>query len=325
MYEAFVWSTPTSSIFFRGPAMPACRSAGKGAELTRRGIGAMSGSVTRQAIIQAMDYVRARAHYTPHIGMVLGSGLNAVAERITEPDVIPYSDIPHFPRPAVAGHVGRLLLGRMGNAQVMAMQGRSHYYEGYSVAETTLPIRVMQLFGIQTLIVTNAAGGIRPGLRAGDLMAIVDHLNLVGIAGHSPLRGPNDETLGPRFPDMTRAYDAELLDLLRAEARAQGIPLHEGIYVMVAGPSFETPAEIRFLRAIGADAVGMSTVPEVVVARHGGMRVLGISLISNVAKVTFTSANDVQAGASHEEVLDAGSRTFPILAALLEGLLRRLA
>jgi len=285
----------------------------------------MSGAATRQATIQAVDYIRARSRYAPRIGMVLGSGLNAVAERVEEPDIIPYGDIPHFPRPAVAGHMGRLLLGRMGQAQVMVMQGRSHYYEGYSAAEVAFPIRMMQLYGVQILIVTNAAGGIRRGMRAGDLMAIVDHINLVGLAGHSPLRGQNDDSLGPRFPDMSRAYDSELLDLLRAEAQAQGFSIQEGVYVMVAGPSFETPAEIRFLRAIGADAVGMSTVPEVIVARHGGLRVLGISLISNVTKDAFATVAEEPATASHQEVLDAGSRTFPVLAQLLEGLLRRLA
>ncbi len=285
----------------------------------------MSGTVTGQATIRAVDYIRTHTRYAPRIGIVLGSGLSAVAERILEPDVIPYGEIPHFPHPSVAGHMGRLLLGRMGNRQVMVMQGRSHYYEGYSPAEITFPIRVMQLAGVRTLIVTNAAGGIRPGLKVGDLMAIVDHLNLVGLAGHSPLRGPNDEALGPRFPDMTRAYDPELLDLLRLEAQAQNIPLQTGVYVMVAGPSFETPAEIRFLRAIGADAVGMSTVPEVIVARHGGLRVLGISVISNIAKDAFASAEEEQGMASHQEVLDTGSRTFPVLAQLLEGLLNRLA
>ena len=284
----------------------------------------MSGTVTRQAIMEAADYVRARTRYAPRIGIVLGSGLNAIADRIAEPDIIDYTSIPHFPHPTVAGHMGRLLIGRMADAQVMALQGRVHYYEGHSLAEITLPIRVMQRMGVQTLIVTNAAGGIRRDLKVGDLMAIVDHINLVGLAGHSPLWGPNDETLGPRFLDMTRAYDPELLALLRAEARARNVPLQTGVYVMVAGPSFETPAEIRYLRTIGADAVGMSTVPEVIVARHSGLKVMGISVISNVAKDAVPSVKE-QTMASHEEVLDAGNRIFPVLAQLLEGLFQRLA
>jgi len=284
----------------------------------------MSGAMTRQAMIGAADYVRAHTRYTPRIGIVLGSGLNAVAERVAEPDIIPYAEIPLFPKPTVAGHMGRLLLGRMGNAQVMAMQGRAHYYEGYSLAEVTLPIRVMQLMGVQVLIVTNAAGGIRRDLKAGDLMAIIDHISLVGLAGHNPLWGPNDDALGPRFPDMSGAYDPELLDLLHTEAQVRNIALQTGVYVMVAGPSFETPAEIRFLRAIGADAVGMSTVPEVIVARHGGMRVLGISVISNIANDVSTRAGAGQA-ASHEEVLDTGAQALPALARLLEGLMQHLA
>ncbi|MCD6519424.1 MAG: purine-nucleoside phosphorylase, partial [Anaerolineae bacterium] len=235
---------------------------------------------------------------------------------------IPYTQIPHFPRSTVEGHSGRLVLGWLGGMQVLMMQGRAHYYEGYSLAQITLPIRAMQMMGIDILIVTNAAGGLRKDFQPGDLMAIVDHLNLVGMAGHNPLRGPNDERFGPRFPDMSRAYDPELLDLLRAEAKEQNIPLREGIYAMVAGPSFETPAEVRFLRSIGADAVGMSTVPEVIVARHGGMRVLGISLISNIAQDSLHPTGE---GPSHKEVLQAGRRAVPRLASLLEGFLRRLS
>ena len=285
-------------------------------------MGAMAKHVTRQMVVESADHIRAHTSYIPRVGLILGSGLSAVADRVVEPDVIPYEEIPHFPGATVPGHAGRLLLGSLSGMAALIMQGRTHYYEGYSLAEITLPTRVMQLMGVDTLIVTNAAGGIRPGLRAGQLMAITDHINFVGMAGHSPLRGPNDERFGPRFPDMSCAYDPGLLDLLRAEARERGVPLQEGVYAMLAGPSFETPAEVRFLRAIGADAVGMSTVPEVVVARQGGMRVLGVSLISNVAHDSLDSLADK---ASHEEVLRAGQRAVPVLATLLEGVLLRLS
>jgi purine-nucleoside phosphorylase len=281
----------------------------------------MTEHVTHAALLQAAATVRACTRYNPSVGLVLGSGLNPLAERLVEPDIIPYGEIPHFPRSTVPGHSGRLLLGRLGGKVVMVMQGRAHFYEGYSTGEITLPIRVMQLMGVSTLIVTNAAGGIKSSLKAGDLMAITDHINLVGLAGHNPLRGPNDDSLGVRFPSMWRAYDPALLDLLRAEAREQGIALQEGIYAMVAGPSFETPAEIRFLRTIGADAVGMSTVPEVIVARHGGLSVLGVSLISNVALDSLAIA---QEETSHEQVLEAGRQAAPALAKLVEGVLARL-
>ena len=282
----------------------------------------MAEHVTHQMVVEAAEYIRARTCRVPRVGLILGSGLSAVAQRIPDPDIIPYGEIPHFPSSTVAGHSGRLLLGPFGGVEVLVMQGRVHYYEGYSLAETTLPIRVMRLLGLDTLIVTNAAGGLRLGLRVGDLMAITDHINFVGMAGHNPLCGPNDERFGPRFLDMSRVYDSNLLEALCAEARNRGIPLQEGVYVMLAGPNFETPAEVRFLRAIGADAVGMSTVPEVIVAHHGGMRVLGVSLISNVA---HDSLEGRVKEASHEEVLEAGRRAGPVLAELLEGVLQRLS
>lgn len=277
--------------------------------------------VTREALHEALTTIRARTRYAPRVGLVLGSGFGLVAERVSDPDVIPYNEIPHFPRSTVAGHAGRLVIGQLASRPVMVMQGRAHYYEGYSLAQVVAPIRVMQLMGVQTLIVTNAAGGLRPDLQPGCLMAIIDHINLPGLGGHNPLRGPNDESFGPRFPSMAPAYDPGLLALLRAEARARQIPLREGVYVMVAGPSFETPAEVRFLRSIGADAVGMSTAPEVIVARHGGMRVLGISLISNMAIDSIEAAYQET---SHEQVLDTGQQAAPTLAALLEGVIGRL-
>lgn len=258
----------------------------------------------------------------PRVGLILGSGLDSVTGRLLDPDVLPYQEIPRFPRSTVVGHAGQLWLGSLAGVQAMVMQGRVHYYEGYSANEIAFPVRVMRVMGVDTLLVTNAAGGIRPGLIVGDLMAITDHINLVGLAAHNPLRGPNDDSFGPRFPDMSQAYDPQLLRLARAEAELQGIALQEGVYVMVAGPSYETPAEVRFLRAIGADAVGMSTIPEVIAARHAGMRVLGVSVISNLA---IDSVPAAQPEGLHDQVLEVGQRVAPVLGALLEGVVRRLS
>jgi purine-nucleoside phosphorylase len=209
-------------------------------------------------------------------------------------------------------------LGRLEGQPVIVMQGRAHFYEGHSMSRLGLPVRVMQRLGIEILIVTNAAGAVHPDYTPGELMLITDHLNLVGMAGQSPLRGPNLDTFGPRFPDMGQAYDRALLDLARQEARQLGLVLHEGVYACLAGPSFETPADLRFLRAAGVDAVGMSTVPEVTVARHGGTRVLGISGISNKANLDGATAT------THEEVLEAGEVLGPRLGGLLRGVVRRL-
>ena len=282
----------------------------------------MTGNGTREKAVEAAEMVRARTRYRPQVGLILGSGLGPLAERVLVPDIIPYEDIPYFPRSTVAGHSGRLVLGHLGGIEVLMMQGRVHYYEGYSPAEITFPIRIMQVMGVRTLIVTNAAGGIRPGFKAGDLMAIADHINLAGMAGHNPLCGPNDSSFGPRFPNMTCAYDPGLLDLLGVEAKAQNVSIQTGVYAMVGGPSFETPAEVRFLRSIGADAVGMSTAPEVTVARHGGMRVLGISLITNIA---IDSLVQPMEETSHDQVLEVGRQAAPTLAALVEGVLGRLS
>jgi purine-nucleoside phosphorylase len=218
----------------------------------------------------------------------------------------------------VIGHQGRLVAGRLEGRKVVVMQGRVHYYEGYSMAQVTLPVRVFQRLGVEILIVTNAAGAIQPDFKPGDLMLINDHLNLIGMSGLSPLRGQNLDELGPRFPDMSQAYDRELLALARQSAQDAGILVREGVYAGLAGPSFETPADLRFLRLIGADAVGMSTVPEVTVARHGGTRVLGISGISNKANLDGNTIT------SHEEVLEAGHKIVPNLIAVVRGVLRKL-
>ncbi len=268
----------------------------------------------------AIQVIRSRTRHQPAVGIVLGSGLSSLADHVEDAQTIPYPEIPHFPVSTVEGHRGQLVIGRLAGQTVMVMQGRAHYYEGYSLQQVTFPIRVMQIMGIQTLIVTNAAGGINTTFRAGDLMLIKDHLNLIGMAGLSPLRGPNDPSLGPRFLDMSQAYNRALRELARQVAADLDIELKEGVYAGLAGPTFETPADIRFLRMVGADAVGMSTVPEVIVARHGGMRVLGISGISNIA----IDDPDAEVGASHEEVLEAGKTITPRLTRLIMGVLSRL-
>lgn len=254
----------------------------------------------------------------PRFGIILGSGLGELAESVENAIKIPYSEIPRWPVSTVVGHSGRLVLGQLEGQNVLVMQGRAHYYEGYSMAEVGLPVRVMQRLGIEALIVTNAAGAVNPDFSPGDLMMITDHLNLVGMTGRTPLRGPNLDELGPRFPDMGQAYDREYSALARRIAAANNIELREGVYICLAGPSFETPADLRFLRAIGADAVGMSTVPEVTVARHGGTRVLGISGISNKANLDGNTLT------THEEVLEAGQVIVPKLTALIRGVLNNL-
>jgi purine-nucleoside phosphorylase len=275
---------------------------------------------TREQYEEAAEHVRGRTSYQPRIGLILGSGLNPLAEEMEAADVIPYDDVPQFPRPSVEGHRGQLVLGKLDGTPLMVMQGRVHFYEGYPIQQVVFPVRVMQVMGIETLIVTNAAGGLNPSFRAGELMLINDQINLMGMTGHNPLFGPNDPALGPRFPDMSQAYDPDLRRIAREVAQTEGVPLQEGVYAALAGPSFETPAEIRFLRNIGADAVGMSTAPEVVVARHGGMRVLGVSGISNIALVEPEPGQET----GHEEVLAAGQQIVPRLTALIRGVLARL-
>jgi len=280
----------------------------------------MSSYYTRADYEKARDAILARTEHRPRVGLILGSGLNPLAESVEGADVMSYDEIPNFPRPTVEGHAGRLLLGELQGVSVAVMQGRVHFYEGYPIQQVVFPVRVLQVMGIEILMVTNAAGGLNPEFEAGDLMLIVDHLNLMGMTGNNPLFGPNDPTLGPRFPDMSQAYDRALRRLAHEVADEKDLPMHEGVYAGLSGPSFETPAEIRFLRGIGADAVGMSTVPEVTVARHGGIKVLGVSGISNVA----ISDPDMAQEATHEEVLMAGKKIVPRLTTLLCGVLERL-
>jgi purine-nucleoside phosphorylase len=278
--------------------------------------------MNRHLTIRQIDALaqRIRSHQTiqPKIGLILGSGLGTLAEAIKQAVIIPYQELPSWPVSTVTGHQGQLVIGELEDHGVLVMQGRAHYYEGYSMAQIGLPIRVMQRLGISTLIVTNAAGAVNPNFNPGDLMLITDHLNLIGMAGQTPLRGPNIDEIGPRFPDMSQAYDRHLCEITRQVASANKITLHEGVYVCLAGPSFETPADLRYLRSIGADAVGMSTVPEVTVARHGNQRVLGISGISNKANLDGNTIT------SHQEVLAAGKLIVPKLEALIRGVLRQL-
>ncbi len=254
----------------------------------------------------------------PRIGMVLGSGLGSLADDVTSRTEREAKDLPGWPVSTVEGHAGHVLLGELEGQAVCVLQGRAHFYEGYSMPRLVFPVRVMQAMGIEILVVTNAAGAVNPEFEPGELMLITDHVNFIGMAGQSPLRGPNLDEFGPRFPDMSQAYDRELWSLAREAAREAEIRLHEGVYVCLAGPSFETPADLRFLRMIGVDAVGMSTVPEVTVARHGGTRALGISGISNKANL------DGKTITSHKEVLEAGGIIVPRLTQVIKGVLRRL-
>lgn len=269
----------------------------------------------------AVEAIHQRYAEAPRVAIVLGTGLGGMAEHITTPTIVPYTDIPHFPRSTVAGHAGRLVLGELRGVPVAAMQGRFHLYEGYTPDQVVLPLRALRLLGADILIATNAAGGLNPNHRAGDLMLVRDHIGLPMMAGHNPLIGRNDERLGPRFPAMTSVYDPELADLARAVAAEQHTTLREGIYVMVSGPNYESPAELRFLRMIGADAVGMSTVPEVIAARHMSMRVLALSVITNVA---LAGADGVPEEPSHLDVVAAAEAAGQRLAALIEGVVERL-
>lgn len=265
---------------------------------------------------QAAQTIRARAAIKPRIALVLGSGLGDFGNEFEDAVGIPYQEIPGFPTSTVEGHAGRLVIGKVENVPVLAMQGRVHFYEGYSLEEVTFPIRTFKLLGISKLVLTNAAGGVDVQLSQGALMLISDHLNLMGV---NPLRGPNDERFGPRFPDMSAVYSQELQHQAIAEAQAMGLELRRGIYAGLSGPSYETPAEIRLLRGLGADAVGMSTVPEAIVAWQMGIEVLGISCITNMA------AGLGNEPINHEEVVETGKQVRETFTRLLRRLVVRLA
>ena len=265
---------------------------------------------------RAAKFILSKTKLRPQIALVLGSGLGAFADELTDATRIPYEKIPGFPRSTAVGHAGRLVIGKAGNVAVAAMQGRVHFYEGYSEQEVVFPMRVFGRMGIRSAILTNAAGGINLEFKQGALVVIRDHINLQGT---NPLIGPNDERFGLRFPDMTTAYWQPYREIALAEAKRQGIEVSEGVYAALSGPSYETPAEIRYLRTIGADLVGMSTVPEVIVARHMGIRVLGISCVTNMA------AGILDQPINHLEVLETGERVKGQFIALLRAVLPRIA
>jgi purine-nucleoside phosphorylase len=266
-------------------------------------------------IDEALAVVRTRTSLKPGVGIILGTGLGGLATRIKVQDEIPYQDIPHFPLSTVESHAGRLLLGQLGGRPVVAMQGRFHRYEGYDLGQVTFPVRVMRAMGVKTLLVSNACGGMHPLWAAGDLVLLSDHINLLG---DNPLVGANDEKLGPRFPDMSEPYDKELRALARAIATEKGITLREGVYVAVPGPNLETRAEYRMLKLMGADVVGMSTVPEVIVANHGGMRALAVSIITDMCLPDALEPADIT------RIIATAQRAEPGLTELFSTLVERL-
>lgn len=268
-----------------------------------------------QDVATAVRAVRGRSALVPDTAIILGTGLGALAEQIEAEAAIPYGDIPGFPLSTVESHAGRLLLGTLAGRRVVAMQGRFHRYEGYTLQQLTFPVRVLKALGAERLLVSNISGGMHPLWRPGDLMLIADHINLLG---DNPLVGPNDDASGPRFPDMSAAYDRELAGHARAVALSQGITLREGVYVAVPGPNLETRAEYRLLRFLGADVVGMSTVPEVIVAVHQGMRVLGLSIITDVC------FPDALAPTTVAEIIATARAAEPRLTAVIRGVLERL-
>ncbi len=261
------------------------------------------------------SFIAQRTKTRPRVGIILGSGLGGLTAILDKETEIPYKDIPHFPVSTVQGHGGSLLFGTIAGVDVVLMAGRFHYYEGYSMEQVTFPVRVMKALGAETLILSNAAGGTNPGFAIGDLMIIKDHINL---CPEHPLRGPNDERLGTRFPDMSKAYDPELIELAKQTAAENNITVRTGVYTGLQGPTFETPAEYKWLHIIGGDAVGMSTVAEVIVARHGGMRVFAISVITDLG------VTDTPVIITHEEVLEAANAAAPKMAVLVTGMLKHI-
>lgn len=278
----------------------------------------MNEYLTYNEIDAATDAVRARLTTIPDIALILGSGLGELAESVENATIIPTQEIPFWPVSTVPGHKGRLVIGELEGKKVLVLQGRTHYYEGHQISKIGLPIRVMQRLGVKTLILTNASGGLNDDYYPGDLMIIKDHLGLLPMAGENPLRGPNLDEFGPRFPDMSAIYNPELIELTENVAAQLGVEMRKGVYVGLSGPSFETPADCRFLKMVGADAVGMSTVPEAIVAKHGGMAVLGIATITN--KIEPDGTNE----ATHQEVLEVGDQLAPKLMKVIRGVLQKL-
>jgi purine-nucleoside phosphorylase len=268
-----------------------------------------------EEIFEARDFILSKTDSRPSIGMILGSGLGTLADEISNPVTIPYSEIPHFAKSEAVGHANELVIGELMGKTVVAMKGRFHYYEGYTLDEVTFPVRVMKALGVENLLITNACGAINTSFSPGDLMLITDHINLVGT---NPLIGPNNSELGTRFPDVSRVYNPDLRNLASKVAKGQNISLQEGVYAWWSGPAYETPAEIRMIRVLGADAVGMSTVPEAVVAVHGGMKVLGISCLTNMASGILDQP------LSHDEVIEVAGKVRGNFVNLVKGVLEEI-
>ncbi len=268
-----------------------------------------------ERINESIQSIRKYSEIKPEVAIILGTGLGKLADQIEDKLSIPYKDISNFPISTVHGHSGNLVLGKLENKQIVAMQGRFHFYEGYSMKEVTFPVRVMKQLGAKIIIISNAAGGMNRFFRRGDLMLITDHINLMG---DNPLIGPNDDELGPRFPDMSQAYDLELMKLTEKVVLEEGILMHKGIYAGLTGPMLETPAEYRFLTKIGADAVGMSTIPEVIVANHMGMRVLGISCITDLA------IDGIVEKVQFQEILQAAAKSEPIMSRVVRKVIKNI-
>lgn len=278
------------------------------------------GYPTYEQAAEAAAVIARHSARTPRIAIILGSGLGGFVDRMENVVAVPYADIPSFPVSTVPGHAGRLALGEVGDVPVVAMQGRFHFYEGYTPQQVIFPVRVMRLLGAEVLIVTAAAGGLNPAMAAGSVMLLNDHIGLPLLAGHHPLRGANDERFGTRFPSTTGAYDRELAAHAHEAAAERGVHLYEGVYAMVSGPSFESPAELRFLRLAGADAVGMSTVPEVVAARHLGMRTMALCCVTNAA----LADSELGVEPHHADVLAVAAAAGENLSAIVEGVIARL-
>ncbi|MEH7109090.1 MULTISPECIES: purine-nucleoside phosphorylase [Bacillaceae] len=267
------------------------------------------------AILEARDFIMSKTDHKPTIGMILGSGLGSIADDIENPVRIPYSEIPHFAKSEAIGHANELVIGQLKGKTVAAMKGRFHYYEGYSLDDVTFPVRVMKALGIENLLITNACGAVNKSFSPGDLMLITDHLNLVGT---NPLIGPNNDELGTRFPDLSQAYNPHLRSIAEKVAKEQNISLQQGVYAWWSGPTYETPAEIRMIRTLGADAVGMSTVPEVIVATHSGMKVLGISCLTNMASGILDQP------LNHDEVIEVAGKVRAKFVDLVKGVLEEI-
>ncbi|XP_035445363.2 purine nucleoside phosphorylase isoform X2 [Spodoptera frugiperda] len=287
------------------------------------GNGNSSKGYSYETLLEIANFLLSRISVKPHIGIICGSGMGSLAESITESESISYEDIPNFPVSTVEGHHGKLVFGKISGVPVVAMQGRFHYYEGYPLWKCCLPVRVMKLLGVKTLIATNAAGGLNPAYKIGDVMIVKDHINMMGFAGNNPLHGPNDERFGPRFPPMSKAYNYEYRNIAKEVAKELNIDniVKEGVYTCLGGPNFETVAELNMLKMVGVDAVGMSTVHEVITARHCDLNVFALSLITNECVTSYDNNDE----ANHEEVLDVGRMRQDILRLFVNKLVERFA